>query len=367
MPMEIHFHPRRYSYYRPMTRVRRDSLVVSPYDFPGPTAWYGYHEAAGTLRSFRQGVVRNYTEARVESFLKWVKGRWKVDPGRISTVGAIPPGCSGEDSGGSGALWFGLRHPDLVNAVMACSPVIDPSTMEVETKGWRPHTSAIYTERLRLFGRREWKIECAEGGPAWAALDCTPLVKKWKPTARGPYVAIGGYSGQIGAFVNAARDLRRPVWVHSSWGSKPLALIDGAVHCHSNVRCGMRLDRSLPAVTNCSTDRAKNPTFDFGTRVRWDGDGIADEAGKYEVVMWVVPFPQPTRKMTADVTLRRLRKFGVTPGAAFDWKVADAASRKVLQSGTATAGADGLLTIPKCTITSNPVRLTVTPSAKKEG
>ena len=56
MPLEIHFHARGLSYYRPMARARTDSLCICPYDFPTPSGWYGYHEALGTLRSFGRGV-----------------------------------------------------------------------------------------------------------------------------------------------------------------------------------------------------------------------------------------------------------------------------------------------------------------------
>jgi len=357
IPMEVHFHPRRYSYYRPLCRVRQDSLVVSPYDFPGPTAWHGYHEAAGTLRSFLAGVVRNYTEARLLSFLGWVRRRWKVHPARIVTVGGIPPGCSREDTGGTGALLFGLRHPEFVSAIMASQPVIDPSTMSEKTKGWRPHVSAVYTERLKLLGRREWKLPASGGRPAWEELDCTRLVKAWRPTARAPFVAIGGHGEQVIAFAKALRELRRGYWCKSSWGSAPLALIDGRVRCGSTLSCGIRLDRSLPAITSCSTDREKHPEVDFSSRVRWAGDGAVDEAARYEVTL------STTRgNITADVTLRRLQKFRIEAGGRYNWRLVDVKSRKELQAGVVTADADGLLTIRKYTLRQHGARLTVTPA-----
>jgi len=240
---------------------------------------------------------------------------------------------------------------------MASQPVIDPSTMSEKTTGWRPHVSAVYTERLKLFGRREWKVTASGGSPVWEELDCTPLVKALKPAARAPFVAIGGHGQQVIAFAKTLRDLRRGYWCKSSWGSAPLALIDGRVRCGSTLSCGIRLDRGLPVMTSCSTDREKHPEVDFSSRVRWDGDGAVDEVRRCEVTL------STTRgKITADVTLRRLQKFRVEAGGQYDWRLVDGKSKKELQAGVVTADADGLLTIRKCTLRQHGARLTVTPA-----
>ena len=360
MPMEIFFHPRRFSYYRPVMRVRNDSLVICPYDFPMISAWYGYHEALGTLKSFKQGVVHNYTDARIVSFVKWAQKKWKVDKNRISTVGALAEGASREDAAGTAALWFGLEHRKFVNAIMASQPSIVPMMMsEKSGPHYRRRPSKRYFERVAAWGQQNWKTKTDKGKVAWEVMDCMALVQKLKPAEETPFIAIGGTDGQIISFMQLLQKLRRPSWNKAHYGTISFAMIDGSVKCSSQRTFGLRLNRSLPSMNNCSTDSIKPPDMLFGTRMEWDGDKIVDEPSKYEVILRDI---SRRGKVTFDLTLRQLQKFVVKPGKSFSWKLVDVGSGKEMQKGKTTADSDGLLTIPRLTVTLKPAKLTIQPA-----
>ncbi len=374
MPLEIHFHARGFSYYRPALRIRTDSLVICPCDFPNPSAFYGYHESLGTLKSFAQGVVRNYTERRILAFIAWARRKWKIDPNRISVVAGVPGGVSAEICAGTEALWFGLAHRDFVNVVMCSRPAIDTSTMPpMGGPRWRRRPSKAYRERQRAWGRREWNIKTADGRRAWTVQDCIPIVEALKPAEELPFIAIGGNTPAILRFVSLLREQRRGLWHLSSWGGAPLAVIDGT-SISQNFHCGIRRDRSYPALTHCSTDSTKHPTIEHSARARWDGQSIVDRPDRYEVTIYTWSW-YPTRRMTAKVTLRRLQNFIVKPAMSYRWRIADPAKpdeplkvtgpgrqRRTL-AGTATAGADGLLTIEGCEFSDTPRRLIVQPAS----
>ncbi|KKL64862.1 hypothetical protein LCGC14_2160740, partial [marine sediment metagenome] len=121
-PLELSLHRDDRSYWRTQYRVERDSIVVSPHDFPIPTWWYGYHESLGTLRSFSKGVVQPYTERRILWFVDWVARKWPVDRSRIfvTSVRRVSGGWTkgGLGAGGSGAIHLAVRHPEVFNMAL---------------------------------------------------------------------------------------------------------------------------------------------------------------------------------------------------------------------------------------------------------
>jgi len=66
------------------------------------------------------------------------------------------------------------------------------------------------------------------------------------------------------------------------------------------------------------------------------------------------------REAVADITPRRFQKFTVGKGAEYTWSVTRA--EKVVQSGRATADAQGVLTIPAVTISDTPSLLRIEPN-----
>ena len=208
-------------------------------------------------------------------------------------------------------------------------------------------------------------MKTAAGGAAWAAQDCTPILAALKSTDPLPYVAIAGDTPEIRTFVHALRDRRRGLWQYSSWGSAPLAYVDGT-SVSTGFKVGLRLDRPYPAITHCSTDSVKHPTIEHSSRARWDGTSIVDKADRYEVTLYAEGW-YPTKSMTAKVTLRRLGAFAVGPGAEYTWEILAPDGKKSLQSGRAVAGDDGLLTIEGCNLANERRRLIVRPLKRSGG
>jgi len=145
VPLELSLHRDGKSYYITQYRIRRDSIVVCPHDFPLKTWWSGYHEAEGTLKSFRQGVVHPYTERRVLWFMEWASKTWPVDPARTTVTGM---------NGGAsyGARRLRNRHPKLFS--------------RCEARG-RSRAADIYKRLEVLWGRPEWKLKGASGRSVW--------------------------------------------------------------------------------------------------------------------------------------------------------------------------------------------------------
>jgi len=143
VPLELSLHRDGYAYYRTQYRIDRTSIVVAPHDFPLKTYWYGYHEAEGTLKSFRQGVIHNYTERRILSFLEWVGRNWPVDRGRTIVTGM---------NGGAlhGARTLHRRHPKVFARCVG-----------------RGRGGRLIGGMEVIWGKRPWDVRTSTGKSIW--------------------------------------------------------------------------------------------------------------------------------------------------------------------------------------------------------
>ncbi|KKK75434.1 hypothetical protein LCGC14_2873750, partial [marine sediment metagenome] len=110
--LSVTFHDSQQRFLRPPWFHRGDTVLLSPHDFPFKSFGYGYHEALGTLRSFKQGSVRPYFGRRVDAVVDWALKKFGADATRVS--------CGGSGYwAGTAALQYGLRRFGRIAYVMA--------------------------------------------------------------------------------------------------------------------------------------------------------------------------------------------------------------------------------------------------------
>ena len=357
-PVELSLHRGGYSYYRTQYRIERNSLVLAPYDFPLNTWWYGYHESAGTLKSFRQGVIHNYTEERLLAFIKWACRNWPADRNRITVT------CM-RGEGASGGLHLAVRHPDVFNLALLSYAYPDYKAMiESDFSDSRGKTPPLE----KLLGKVEWNVKADTGRSVWDELNLTRIVKELPATTELPLITTAGtsYKASERDFFLALLDQGQPLMVDfNMWGAKPL-LISQTGNWSGMADLDVRKNLSLPAFKGAEADALRTEAGKYGTPLgpdfRWDTKDLVDEPARYEITLR----SDGRAVLTGAVTLRRLQKFKVEAGKTYAWEfsaltAAERGKPGVPQKGAVTVGGNGLLTIPGLFIPQTPGRLVVQP------
>jgi len=339
--LELNFHRDGYSFWRTHYRIEPGSVVLCPYDFPLKTFWYGYHECQGTLRPWSDGVIRNYTERRLLSFVDWAAGKWPVDRNRV-----LVTGCQGGASG-SGALHLGLRYPDVFNLVIAGHG--------------EPGYAGTGEEAERVWGKVAWALKTEGGQSVWDELDLLRAVKSLPPEAELPFVSLT-YSGQqegTNALAEALMASGHAVVTHTAWGGQRMIPLS-ATATNWCLPLDVRRDRAMLAVfaSGKTADAVRNGSL------LWHADDLVDEPGRFGVTL-----RQGRSPFAGTITLRRLQQFEPKPGQRLSWKIEpiEVTARSpreepAAQEGTVTAGAGGLVQLRDVQLSPGTHRLTVTPS-----
>ena len=121
----------------------------------------------------------------------------------------------------------------------------------------------------------------------------------------------------------------------------------------------IRRNAAYPAFSNASTDDAVKAEYgQRGAFFRWKN--ISDSETKAELALFLVKAPSKAKRSypaesTADVTLRRLQEFKPPKGSTVNWLFGK-------QSGTATVGSNGLITLSGLKISTEETVLVITVS-----
>jgi len=349
------------AFMRPATRHRADTILISGRDGPVRSFWYGHHEALGTLKSFRQGIVRPYAQRRLFAFVDWAMKRFGGDPKRLSAVG------------GTEALYYGVRHGDRFAYVLTHqpdpNPKVTPGFVKIDT--YRRHPPR--PQRESVWGKVEWKVPDESGKCVWDRFDLIGHVRD-NPKAELAFVSMGPaslsapWANQV-KFMKAMWSSRQGFCARFYWGGgDPLPIPAGTAGAKDAF--DFALDLPFLALRNNSNDRGLNeepfakeaPRYWSGGRIadgrRWLPD-VVDAPGRFEITIHGGGRVTHAGGGTSDVTPRRCRRFKPRPGEALAWENVDLAGGKVLQKGRAVADASGLVTIPKVKFASRPSRLKI--------
>ena len=365
----------------------------SPYDFnsiwvevddPRQTWHYGFN-ADTDYRTAESppttGTIVNFTELRILQAIDEVSRLYNVDANRIHGHGA--------SMGGSGMLSLGLRYPNVFAAVYAGLPMTDYAAADGSSSStdWRsdlePKWGTI-AANLPVENRGPHAQHLAEynGTGVWDWMDHQSQVVQRRGD-ESAYLCLAHTmqddvidwesQGQPVAAAFFAADLGfqlADVPGGHSWpgfaGSNPVMIGGDAGGDWGQFQ--FRRDLSFPAVSQAShappipPPTSSTASYYYNLDIEWSvpwhdfGPAITDELLEYGITLRSTSGDQ-----TADLTPRRLQQFVVTPGARYEWTNTNVATSVVLQTGIATADAQGLLTIPGMQILEAGNRLAIRP------
>ncbi|MCX6877692.1 MAG: alpha/beta hydrolase-fold protein [Verrucomicrobia bacterium] len=314
-----------------------------PYDW-----WTGYHElsdlAPRTEADWHDGVVRPYTQNRINAFHDFVATKWNID--RSRTV------LTGVSMGGSGSIMYSLRQPDRV---AWCN-----SWVGVHIPAESPTFRSSYAMN---YGEPDWNVLFEDGiTPAFTYFDDNWYLRN-HITTNTPFITFSNGKnddgigwGQAAKFFRALQDTKRPhifYWGQAGHGQRTLCPpdIDGNFYEDRNP-IDIRIDQSLPAFTHCSLDDNPgngdpangDPEGQSNGFLFWQTTDTVDLPREWAMTIGLVQ-TAPANTCTVSLTPRRLQQLVTAPGASFRWTNTALASGIVVQSGTVTADSDGLVTI----------------------
>jgi len=347
-PVELNLHRDGHSYWRTQYRLERDSLVLCPHDFPVKSWWHGYHESLGTLRSFRGGRVRPYTERRLLSFLRWACGKWPVDRDRV-----LVTGCRGGASG-SGALRLGLRHPGVFSLVVAGHPIVNYAAASRRTDR---HGRADALSMQTVWGKADWDPPGEDGRSFWAAQDLNRFLAALSPAAELPVLALTSNHGDA-AFRRLYETLltqRRALLAEFSWGGTRYVPVSRTQTMPNVIRLDVSRGRPhLACVSPEGLARVRDGKMgDLNLQFRWRG--AADTATRFEATIFLAG----RGEAVADVTPRNLGRLRPAEGTPYAWRSVSTDGKTEHQRGEAIADAAGLLTLRSVHFAPEPRRLIV--------
>ena len=296
--------------------------------------WGGMHPRDRGLKERNSGGSTMPVEKRVIDSVRWAIKRFKIDPDRVY--------LSGNSMGGSGTLGIGMRHGDVFAAIKANVPA------GVE------HVA----ERL-FFPPKEI--------PAGRVLPDPPICLNYS-------AQNDGWSAGHGEFFEAMEERRYALMLY--WGpfghannSERIKTVNDLIDSFDWL--SVRKDEAYPVFTKATANSALPWPDNLKSKEAGQVNGYfrwksrEDTAEVLEVSLFLVtPENLKTRfaipkEVVADVSLRRLQNFRLSPGEEFRWEFGKA-------KGEGRVDNEGLIAIPRLRITGRPVMLRIR-SGKKLG
>ena len=357
MGLGFYFHDWRGTYLRPRWPHTADMLLASTDDSPWASFAYGYHESLGTLGSFAEGSVRDYTARRIDAFFDWACRNFAIDQSRLS--------CHGMGTlGGTAALQYALRHPERFALVVAgaydADPKLNPATLKIDN--YPPRKTHLGSLEA-VWGKKDWDLKTEKGVSIWQDRDLPAFVVK-NPGLDLPVFSLGGGSSQAtwpqqNALMKALMQARQPLQAEFYWGSTPPAfgplwasrskvtLVCVPTEDELNKTPWYKHDRWQKAALGYWSGGAIN------TMAAYDRQSLVETADKLEATL---------TSAVSSLTIRHAANLRLKPGQKVSWQVQPAPQDRQTQPAKGETAADdnGVLTLPgplprgKLTITRVP-------------
>jgi pimeloyl-ACP methyl ester carboxylesterase len=381
------------------------AYAIYPVDV-SETWWFGFarqHDYRQPGEVAAGDVIENYTEQRVLRMLydlqkKQPRGGPRVDPLRYYVFG--------DSMGGTGTVAFAQHFPNIFAAAYANQPLTN-----LKTAGFaivdRPTDAGIKWGKTILnlpvslsapgnwaapilqyngVGVWDWQnmqenlIGSSDSGKnmGWLAKrmaqDLTPMGFLF-----GVPDDMIPFTSQAKPFIKALNDSRQ-VWgglingeshKWQGWIGLPVSFNPlknkGPFWNFSVVR-----NETMPGLSNLSSNRSLPPNGEgsFNQTILWssswdDWDGKpVDEPDRWQISLCSTNQADPAckgKEQKVDVTPRRVQKFLIVPGLAYDWINISIPSGKVLKSGTVMADQYGLITVKGFYVSAEGNRLVIRP------
>jgi hypothetical protein len=342
------------------------------------TWWYGFaadhnYVTGGEIPT--TGQVENFTEQRILKTVDEVSTLFSVNRQHIIS--------QGHSMGGSGSLSLGIRYGNVMSAIFASEPMTNYQSS--------PTFSGSFEQ---LWGSKAANLPIVNNGTYagplkqydglgvydWMNHQSRLLAQRGMDTA---FLMVGhgksdftiDWNTQGKPFIQTLNSAnvgftaeQRFGWDHTwmGFGYVPMHVMSptgsGDLHDYAYDR-----QLSFPSVTNATGSGPLVPgvsgTNEYNLQIEWSGPvnnfhtGIVDTLTRYEITLRSTSTAQ-----VAEVTPRRLQQFAAPAGTVVRWKNINNATGLMVQSGTVTSDANGLVTIPRMQIgtgTGNRLRLEI--------
>jgi hypothetical protein len=289
-------------------------------------------------------------QKRVFDTIEWVISQRQIDRNRVYLTGVSMGGC--------GTLGIGMPRGEVFAAIRVTVPA-GTEYAASRMGGWPPEPA----EGASPAERDAWVKSLSGFGlpDPPVVVDFSATNDNWSKTQ--PALVEAALAGHLplvlswGAFGHTAED--PPI--------AKLPLCDVAL---AFPWWEIRRNEAYPVFTRASCDQHSpwrtlevDPSGQVNAYFRWQNQ--SDTRTAFAMDLWLahpaVANPPATMPdaATADVTLRRLQKFSVQPGATYAWELKR--DGNVVASGRITPDAANLLTVPRLPLTTAPSELSVTP------
>jgi hypothetical protein len=321
-------------------------------------SYTGFHECMGTLRSYDDGTVQPFFQARLLDFVfGFVYPKHRFDENRMYLTGS--------SMGGAASHYWGLRSGHLFAAVSASvgNPIpAEDLTREFESIGeWGPIAWQSRYSNLQLVRFGYPPVRPADGYVVWDYFDTAKWLRRF-PALDTPYLSMANAPNDsliawspVWKTVRALQASRRPfVFTWSERGHDQRAEPHPAL---------VQRDQSLPAFSRCSLDDdlGAQPTSSpargqWNRFLRWNAATTIDRSDLWETEVHL-DRAAPAPLCTANVTPRRVRLFPIAANRAFTCLLFEGG--RLLARKRVRADADGVLTVPGIEVSQIPRRLSL--------
>lgn len=336
-------------------------------------------------------VIENYTEQRI---LRMVFDLMRKPPGPAVDPQRIY--LFGHSMGGTGALAFAQRYPNVFAATYSGQPVTKFTETEGVTENWPELTG----ER---WGSQQFNLPIAINAPNnWAAhlqkyagmgvFDWENLPAAFDKTAKpsraademAPFGVDHGtiddavwFSSQgqpLYPILNASTHTwaggiveKNHEWSYFGWPLANLATVNGVPFYNF----GVIRDETIPGLGNLSDNETGLPDrpMEYNTTILWSASWSAWDGAPVDTPdTWQMSFCSIAagskqcggeKTFTVDITPRRLQQFIVQPGMQYDWSNISIYTGKVIDRGVVTADENGLITVRALSIFATGNRLII--------
>jgi hypothetical protein len=393
----------------------RDNTVTAQAPYPDQYCAYGVYpnDVTNTWffgfardHDFRKGgavsagdTIVNYTEQRV---LRMIYDLERMPPGPAVDPERIY--VSGQSMGGSGTLALAERYPNVFAAAYASQPVTDFRTAD-GVDNWQ-------ADGAIKWGSPDLNLPVSNTAPGgWAGAlqkyngvgvwdwqnyqeSLSPTIKAMAGRVADQMVPLGvthglkdaviGWETQAQPLYQDLDDSRQSwaaeitntahQWAYYQGLAPALAPLGDNPYTYIPF-WGLAVvkDETVPGLSRLSGDPVFPPTWilKYNQTILWSSSWYAWDGAPIDLPdVWKMSFCSvangsttcgSNRKQTVDITPRRLQHFAVTPGAQYDWQNQRISDGEIVDQGSVTADANGLITVPEFLVSPMGNRLILKP------
>lgn len=322
--------------------------------------WFGYHEGfPGPVT----GKVQDYTERRIMRTLGDILAdtSLQADPMRVYAYGI--------SFGAMAALGLGTRYPDIIAASAGTVPAF----------GITHSDFALTSDILQLFGSQAQDLDTNLGEKIYDIFDYPAQLAARNGTGVAPmWFTCGRADGVTGwsekpAFFRATRANEQPIRFY--WDTRSHATTGSWTALEADLVREMfdvRLDRPVPVFQATQIDDdpgdgnrlVGDPIGTFGGYVTYDATTARETVAKVEFVCSLRS--DATRldnakvsSTFADITLRRLKLFPISPTQTYHMRSFDVSSNTLVEERYFVADLSGRLSLDQVGISKQARRIEI--------